>query len=260
MDLMDLMMVGILYEGKWKENQVEIKIDQAFLPKITEEMQRIAKVHFDERKVKNPCLFDGPVMHLAVEHSTFQPDSLFLALGEMTYSLSQINREKYAEKFGWRNLPIRAGTNVALLTSDSKVIMHRRLGWVENSARIGVIGGFYSQGTPFENLQKEIYEELAVSKEEIENIMLIAVSYRFAESIGCGLDFTAETLLSSNQILEREKTIQEPEGKIFFLDWEPRAIREYLKQNYREILPSSFITLVAAGRYYWGPDWSDLRE
>lgn len=256
MALMDLVAerVKILFEGIWTEKQVEIVEWDKYLPEITEEMKAVAEVRFSARKAKNPKLFDGPAFHLNLPHSVINSDHITLAIGKMKYSLYDIARKEYMEKYGWKTIPTGMGTNVVIITSDAKIIIHRRSSLVDHMAKIGTIGGVYGGEEPFTDIRNEIWEELKIEERELKTLLLLGIYTRLDERINHGLAFFAETLLSSEEVLRREKTLTEKEGEIFFLAAEKKNLYAYLKENHRDILSDSFVGLTLASRYLWERD------
>ena len=262
MDLMDLVSerVGILYEGIWKENQVKILEDAKYLPKITGEMLEVAKERFAARKAKNPKIFDGNAFHLDLSQSIIQKNRLILAVGRMRYSIYDIARKEYADKYDWKELPSGMGTNVVVLTSDFKLVMHNRSSSVEHTAKISTIGGIYGGEHPFENIREELQEELKLEKKEIKRLLLLGIYTRLDERVNHGLSFFAKTTLSTKEILKREQSLAEKEGEIFFLEKDPKVLRDYLMIHRQQILSDGFVGLVLAGRHLWGEDWSEIEK
>lgn len=257
MALIDLVAerVKILFEGAWREGQVEIVEDDQYLTEITKEMKAVAADRFTDRKKKNPKLFDGDAFHLDLSHSVIQPDRIVLTIGKMKYSLYDIARKEYMDKYGWKTVPTGMATIVTIITSDSKILMHQRSSLVDHIAKISTIGSVYGGEKPFDDIRNEIKEELKISERELENILLVGIYTRLNERINHGLAFFAQTALSSEEVLRREKTLTEKEGEIFFLDKERENLCAYLTENHRDILSDGFVGLVLAGRYLWGKDW-----
>lgn len=260
MDLMDLVKerVRIMRQGQWQENQVEIKISKKYVPEITEEMKKVAQDRFNERWKKNPKIYDGDVYHLDLGSSEIQPKHILLAVGPMKYSFYDIARQEYAEKYGWGELPTGIGTVVVIITSDSRIVLHNRSAQVDHKAKIGAIGGIYDGGHPFQYIKREMQEEVDISAEEIENITLMGIYNRLDERVNHGLTFFARTLLSSEEILRKEKKLTEKEGEIFFLEEDGKILRAYLKENHINIISDSFAGLVLVGRYLWDKKWSEI--
>lgn len=257
MELMNLVAerVKILFASAWRENQVEIAEDDRYLPETTEEMKAAAEARFASRRAKNPKLFDGDAFHLDLLHSIIQPDLVVFTVSKMKYSLYDIARKEYVEKYGWKTIPTGMGMNAVIVTSDSKIIMHDRFPQTDHALKISIIGGVYDGGHPFDYIRKEIQKELGINREELKKILLIGLSNRLDERINHELTFFIKTSVSSNQILKREGSAEEKEGKIFFVDQDPISFKEYLKRNHHLILSSGFSALVLAGRYFWGTDW-----
>lgn len=262
MELMDLAAerVKILYEGKWDREQVETKEDTAFKPIISEKMVEIAKKRFNERRAKNPKLFDGDAYHLNLKHSTIKLKRIILAVGSMKYSLYDIARKEFVKEYGWNSLPTGMGVNAIVTTSDSKIAMADRSGFgVDHQAKISVaVGGVYGEGHPFDHIMKELSEELAIERKEVKRLILIGISNRLDERQNHELTFFIVTSLSAAQVIEREKKVGKKEGKIFFLNQSPLELRDYLKENHPRILSTGFAGLVLAGRYLWGKKWSRI--
>lgn len=257
MDLMDLASerVKILYEGNWARNQLEIEINDSYAPRLTEEMKKVAQERFDARKAKNPKLFDGDAYHLDLKRSIIKPNKLILAAGKMKYSIYDIARKEYAEKYGWKELPTGIGTAVVIVASDSKIVMHNRNSQVDHKAKIGIIGGIYSGGHPFQFMKNEIDEELGFRPRKIS---LIGIYTRLDERVNHGLIFLSKSSLSSKKILEKENGVIKKEGDVFFLEKNAEDVRDHLKTNCQNILSDSFVGLVIAGRRWWGNDWSKI--
>lgn len=219
-------------------------------------MKAVVEARFTARKAKNPKLFDGDAFHLDLSRSSIRPNHIVLAIGRMKYSLYDIARQEYVEKYGWKTIPTGMGINAVIVTSDLKIVMQDRFPQIDHALKISIIGGVYNGGRPFDYIRNEIQEELSVNKEEIWGMLLIGASNRLDERINHELTFFVKTSLSSDQILKRENSVKEKEGKTFFIDQNPISLKEYLKKNHCLILSSGFSALVLAGRYLWGADWS----
>jgi len=250
--------VRILHEGVWQPSQVKIKERKRFQPYVSEEMLQVAAERFAKRKTTNPKLFDGDAYHLDLANSVIQPDKIVLAIGKMKYSLYDIARKEYQEQYGWTTLPSGMGTNVVIVTADGHLVMHRRSSKVDHAAKLSNIGGVYSGGHPFDFIRKEIKEELAVEN-ELTELILLGIYNRLDERENHGLTFYGEVSLSSLEILNKEETLKEREGKIFFLDRNAHAVRRFLKERHGQILSDGFVGLTMAGRYLWGRNWSEIK-
>lgn len=253
MDLMDLVAVRVIieHEGCWEESNIKIVESEEFTPLITEEMRIVAAERFAARKAKNPKLYDGPAYHLDLKYSLIVPWFIALAVSRMTYSIYDIARKELQEKYGWQTIPTGMGTIAAIITSDLKIIMHRRSPSVDLAAKIGTIGGVYIGGEPFADIQREILEELAIEKRELTTLLLLGIYTRLDERLNHGLSFFAKTALSSEEVLRREKTLTEKEGEIFFLEAKEETVKVYLEKNHPDITSDSFASLVLAGRHLW---------
>lgn len=238
----------ILREGVWMEWHVKARENKRFVPAIPKEMEILAKKNFIERKAKNPRLFDGNVFHLDVENSILTDDFILLSTGKIKYSLYDICRKEYAEQYGWTSMPTGMGTIVIVATSDGKIVMHRRFAHVDHTAKLSAIGGIYEGGNPFADIRKEIKEELAIDA-ELKKLILIGVYSRLDERVNHGLAFYAETLLTSDEILKREKTLKNREGKIFFISKDRHAIQKYLKANHLKMITDGIVGLILTERY-----------
>lgn len=260
MDLMDLVAkrVKILHQGRWERDQVEIEENTDFSPKVSEETERIAIARFEERKAKNPKLFDGDAYHLDLTRSIFLPNHIFLAVGPMKYSLYDVAREEYAKKYGWTVLPTGMGNNAVIVTSDSKIVMHDRFPEIDHALKINVIGGVYNGGHPFDFIENEIAEEVGLDRNEIEKNLLIGFSNRLDERVNHEPTFLVELSVAAAEILKREVSLKKKEGRIFFLEKNEDSLREYLETNHQKMLSTGFSALIIAGRYFWGDDWSKI--
>jgi len=167
----------------------------------------------------------------------------------MKYSLYDIARKELQEQYGWKTLPTGMGTVVAIVTSDAKIIMHHRFDSVDHAAKIGAIGSVYSGGEVFAHIKAEIQQETAIKAKELKQLYLIGIYTRLDERVNHGLAFFAKTVLSSEEILLREKTLKKKEGEIFFLDAQKENVRAYLEKNHPNIISDSFVGLVLAGKY-----------
>lgn len=262
MNLMDLVSkrIGILYEGVWRENQVKIMEDTRYLPQITEQMLEVAKERFAARKTKNPKVFDGNAFHLDLAHSTIQPNRMILAIGRIKYSIYDIARKEYTKKYGWKELPTGMATNAVVLTSDSKIIMHKRFPQVDHTAKINTIGGIYGGEPPFEDVRKELHEELKLKRGEIKKLLLLGIYTRLDERVNHGLAFLTEISLTAKEVLEKEKILLEnrKEGEIFFFEKNSKTLHDSLRMNHQKILSDGFAGLVMVGHYLWGKNWSKI--
>lgn len=124
--------------------------------------------------------------------------------------------------------------------------------------KIGVIGGLYSHGTPFENMRKEMREELGISAWEMGRLILLGIAEFFDETMGHVLSFLAVISLTSEELLRRQEYVEDKEGDLFFLDADSKRLREYLKENHRNINSPSFAIMVLGGRHLWGEEWPNL--
>lgn len=262
MDLIDLVSerVKILHEGEWKKDQIEVKESSKYGSFITEEMKKVARERFVARKEKNPKLFDGNALHLSLESSIIQPNRIFLAVASVKYSLYDIAREEYVKEYGWRELPTGIGICAAVLTSDSKIVMHHRFSHVDHLGKIAVIGGILQENNPFNETVNELEEELGLLKNEIKRIRLIGISNRLDERINYELSFLVKISLSSSQIIEREKTLKNKEGEIFFINCLAEEVKQYLINNHKQFSSTHFATLVMAGRCLWKHNWSQMNQ
>lgn len=262
MDLMDLVAerTKILHTGVWKEKQVKILVKQGQNPMVTEEMEKIARARFAERKARNPKLFDGNILCLDLENSEVRPNSVLLVIdGSIKYSVYDAMRKEYIEKFGWKTHPFGMGMCVTIVSADSKILLHRTSPRVDFPNKISVIGGVYDSGTPFDCIRQEMKEEVGIKKSEIKEIRLLGISTRLEERRNYELNFYAKVFLSSEQIVERAKTAKDRyEGRIFFLDCSPKTLLDLLRENDKKITSTNFADLVLCGRYFWGKDWSRL--
>lgn len=260
MDLMDLVAhrVKILHQGVWTEDQIDIRQDEKFIPLISKEMRMVAEKRFSERKAENPRLFDGNAFHLDLANSVIQQNRISLAAGRIKYSIYDIARQEYIDKYGWENVPMGMGLCMVVITSDSKIIMHNRYSWVDKLGEIALIGGIIQQTTLFDEARRELKEELTLEKKEINKMCLLGILHRLDERMNNEFTFLVKISLSANQIIEREKTLKEREGEIFFLNCLPREIKRYLKNNYEKIASAHFAALVIAGHHLWGSSWSQI--
>lgn len=261
MDLMDLMTdrVRILYEGIWDRDKVEVAIGEEFAPEVTGEMRFFADSRFLERQAKNPELFDGDALHLSLDNSRIKSRHVYLAVGPMKYSVYDICRKEFVDRFGWdaNRLPTGMGVNVVVRTSDHKIVMHDRNPDVDHIAKISIIGGVYSGGPPFAHIKQELHEELGIEEREIEYLRLIGISNRLDERMNHELTFFAGTSLTAYQLLVREKeAVRRKEGKLFFLNFHPLELHNYLRKNYQRMLSTGFSGLVILGHFLWGDQWS----
>lgn len=260
MDLMDLVAgrAKMISEGTWREKRVVVALREEFAPHVTEEMRDFATSRFLERQAKNPKLFDGDARHLSLRHSRINKDLLWLAVGSMKYSVYDACRMEFVERFGWdvEDLPTGIGSCAVVVTSDSKIVMHRRSEHVDLSAQVALIGGIYDGGTPFEHIRKEFWEELLVAEEDIASLLLLGISNRLEERINHEFNFFARLLCSAEQLLRWQENVADKEGIVFFVDCDPAAAYCYIEENYEKMTAGNITALILAGRHLWGKEWS----
>ncbi len=264
-DLMNLVAerVRIVSEGKWTRYAVDCDGDEMFEPKVSQEMINFATSRFLERKAKNPNLFDGPAMHLSLEYSKLSGDALYLAVGLFKYSVYDICRKEFIEKFGWdeSQLPTGMGVNAVVVTLDSKIVMHDRDPNVDHKAKIGIIGSVYSEDKPFTHIQSELWEEVGLELQETNDLFLVGISSRLDERINHELTFIVQVPLIAEEVMRRwERAIDKKEGEVFFLECDPDVLHSYLQANYAKMLSTAFSGLVLAGRHMWGEEWSRITK
>ncbi len=273
MDLIDLVQgrVSILYEGPWTEDMVRISVNKTHSPYISRELKQIAAERYNLRQKERAirglrALSDNDVMHLCREHSCITKKEAYLAMGPIKYSQYCIATPEVANMLECTvlDLPIGMAVNVVIVTPDKKVVMMKASGHVDFPERIDVPGGVYSGDTPFMAIYKEISEEVGLHREELLNIRLLGMSTRFEDRTILVLTFFADTLLNSEEVLERAKHAPDSwEGQILFLVCESDALRHYLLENgkdsKRKMVSSCFSALVLAGRHMWGQEWSKIK-
>lgn len=248
--------IGVL-EGVWLEDQMSSEVKDEYRPILTPEQLEVAEERFNSRKKRNPFIYDGSAMHLFVYF--IKRGHLFLQMGRFKYSQYDIARQEYKEKFGWEKLPTGIGINTIILTCDKKIPCHKRFAHVDHRAKIGTIGAVYDgKDDPFPAMLREIREELGIEKEEIKKIILLGISKRIEERQNHELSFLVRTSLSKEEIIEREKGLEEKEGELFFLKQDPREVKKWLMNKHEEITSSSLATFVLAGRHLWGEEWSKI--
>ncbi len=259
MHLMDLVdsRVKILTMGVWDEDSVAVTFKEGFTPSITEEMRIAALARFLTRKEANPNLFDGKARHLCWERSKMDGNMLRLALGPTTYTLYDICREEFAEAFGWeiKNLPVGIGSSVVVITSDSKIVMNTRSQAVDSPGIIALPAGILDENNPFNHARRELWEELAIECDEVVNLSLLGISQRLERRKGNELNFLAKISISSDEIMRRHPDVQENEGEVFFLDCDPGAVYNFIREKHEEMVQVQVFCLIQAGCYLWDTKW-----
>jgi len=262
MDLMDLVVdrVKILASGVWDEDRVLVNFEERFAPSITEEVRVAALARLLTRKESNPALFNGEARHLHKVQEKIDGSVLNLALGPLTYAVYDVCRREFIEEFGWEvdDLPMGIGMSVAVITSDFKIVMHKRSQAVDFPGITALPGGILDENNPFNHVRKEMWEELSIVHDEIENLFLLGISYRFEQRINNELNFLSEVSISSGEIMRRQPDAQEREGEVFFLDRDPETVHAFIREKHEEMLPGQVFCLIQAGSYLWGPEWSKI--
>ncbi len=262
MDLMGLVAssVNILTRGVWDEDGVMVNFEDGLAPSVTEEMRTVALARFLTRKETNPNLFDGEARHLSLERSKMDGNILMLALGPLTYALYDICRKEFAEAFDWgiEDLPMGVGMSAVVITSDSKIVMNIRSQTVDFPGIIALPGGILDENNPFSHAKREFWEELAIECDEVLNLFLLGISQRLERRMANELNFLAEVSISSGEITRRHPDAQENEGEVFFLDCDPGAVYNFIREKHEEMLPGQVFCLIQAGHYLWGPEWSRI--
>jgi 8-oxo-dGTP pyrophosphatase MutT (NUDIX family) len=174
--------------------------------------------------------------------------------------LYEICRKEFIEAFGWsiEDLPTGVGMSMVVATADSKIVMHTRSQTVDFPGITALPGGILDQDSPFDHVEKELWEELGIERDEVRRMLLLGISRRFEQRISNELNFFVEVSLSSDEINQRQPNVQDKEGEIFFLDCEAHAVHNLIRENHESMTPGQVFCFVQAGRYLWGREWSEL--
>ena len=263
MDLLNFVSdrVKILARGVWEEDSVTVNFDKEFVPKISEEIRVAALARLLTRKEASPALFNGEARHLHMIQEKTDGSVLDLALGPITYAVYDICRKEFIEEFGWEveDLPIGVGMSATVITSDSKIIMHKRSQAVDFPGITALPGGILDENNPFNHVRKELWEELGIESDEIEKLLLLGISYRREQRLANELNFFSRISISSAEIMRRQPNVQENEGEVFFLDCDPETVHAFIREKHEEMLPGQVFCLIQAGRYLWKLNWSKVR-
>ena len=266
MDLIDLVAnrVTVIAEGEWAEDRVRVYSASFFAPKITREMEVAAIARFITRRESNPKLFNGPARHLLCSKCSVGDNgfgSLELALGPISYAVFDICRKELAEALGWNidGLPIGVGMSVVVLTSDFKIVMHRRGRDVDFPGALTLVGGILDQDRPFEHVRQELREELGIERHEVGELLLLGISHRLEQRINNEFDFFARVFVSSGQLKQRQSSVEDKEGELNFMECDPGVVQAFVMERHKEMLPGQVFCLIQAGRHLWGSEWSEIR-
>ena len=231
--------------GNWPDGSIRVTWVESSRPIIAEVENAIERAWSDAR-ARNPNmqLFDGPMCRLESFEAT--GDALSLRLSRTSYKVffgTNMSNPDLANAYGANVLANPVGLSAALVSADNDLIFGRRNATVAYYPnRVHPFAGTLEPHEPldvFDDVRRELHEELALSREEILDVRCIGLvednALRQPELI-----FAARTQRSRAQ-LEAGVDAKEHGGA-----WSIPATRadiERVLQNPAELTPVAIATM-----------------
>jgi len=176
----------ILVKGGFSPEDIHIQLNRETNRKTTQELEKLIREEWEwlysKAKSEGRIIWDGESYRLD-DFRVNEHGELFLKVSPIKYSVrAPLNRlTQYTEKLGEQYLAKGLGIGGFLKTTDGKFIFGVRSGKTLTSNKIDFIGGIVenvdlnSGKELFSQNYKEIQEEMGVSKDQIDNMVVLGM-------------------------------------------------------------------------------------
>ena len=243
----------ILASGVFPKNKLKIihaKRTLSYDDKTSALIEKHWKQELKEAKEKNKLLFNGPIFRL--ENHKIVGDQLIVYVSETNFKeLMGTNyyHPELADEYGKSYLSNALALSTFLETSDDNFIFVKRSSNVYfGEGKWHLIAGQFSIEkkenrtlSTFEVLYKELLEEGALTKEDIENSVCLGL-IRNTIHFKPELLFYTKTFLSASEVTEKIKTAQD--------GYEHEEVAIIKKNELEGFVNSENLTSFAQGNYY----------